>query len=483
MASDSLKQKWSLRVNAKIEHPIPTDVDAGRVAAMFGLREGLTETLYDNFELEVQTHQIVAIAGPSGGGKSVLLRHVARAVPDSIVLRTDLLSRTSSPAVGVLRGGQLRERLEVLSRCGLAEAAALITPASKLSGGQQYRLALASALHRARRRRKPVLVIADEFAATLDPVTASVLSGQIRKLISSSPLALMISTPRMELIQALQCDRVVVKPIGEPPRMPKSVSWAPGAVSQPSSWGIHTGTIHDYDALSSFHYLGGRPAVHKRVYVIRTVRGVRVQGGPRVAAVLVVSPPLGNVRGRNLVTRGRYAGPDRTTAMTLLNAEVECISRVVVHPIFRGSRLAVRLVRRALASAQTVWMEALAAMGTVHPFFEKAGMKPHLLGLNPHLARFLSAAEAVGLRANEVPAVEPVKRILSRKRRKDARFLQRELDLCLPRVFSTAQLSRLVDPLAELCRRTGRRYVYYLARTPKEPTKCPHPEDTTQNRN
>ncbi|MHC4294711.1 MAG: ATP-binding cassette domain-containing protein [Planctomycetota bacterium] len=484
MASCSLKQKWLLRVNAKIHRVIPPHADAGRVAAMFGLQNSLTETLYEGFELAVREGQIVAVAGPSGAGKSVLLREIAAQVPDAIVMPVNSPARSLQPAVAVLRGGPLRERLGVLARCGLAEATALVTPARNLSGGQRYRLALAAALHRAKRRNKATMVIADEFAATLDSVTASVLSRQIRKLVASSPIALVTSTPRTELLVDLQCDQVLVKPIREPVRVSspqKDAFRDKDSVFTPGSWKIRVGTIADYDALSSFHYLSGRPAAHKRVYVIRTPKSVVVRGAPELAAVLVVSPPLANVRGRNILTGGRYAGPDRAAAMTLLNAEVECISRVVVHPIFRGSRLAVRLVRHAIAAGETVWTEALAAMGEVHPFFEKAGMTALALSADRGIARFLSAAEAVGLRARQVLAVEPVRKLLRRKRSRPARFLQKELDLAVERVFSTAELPRLADPVAELCRRTARRYVYYLARTPKEYSQCPHPRSTTRN--
>jgi len=54
---------------------------------------------------------------------------------------------------------------------------------------------------------------------------------------------------------------------------------------------------------------------------------------------------------------------------------MEWISRVVVHPIYRGCGLAVRLVRHALRTARTSRIEALAVMGAIHPFFELAGMK------------------------------------------------------------------------------------------------------------
>ena len=435
---------------------------------MFGLGEGLAWTLYEDFEFSVGPGRIVAVVGPSGAGKSVLLAEVARQAGAALLVDVAALARSARPAVAVLAGGSLAQQLEVLSRCGLAEAAALIAPAQSLSGGQTFRLALAAALHKARRRAGPALVVADEFASNLDELTATILCRQVRKLITHSPVALVLATPRSELLDALQPDAVIVKPLAAPAFLasrPCACRWAwRSSRDGRAGWRprIVPGSIADYDELSPFHYLAGRPAAHKRVYVMRAPRRQAV-GGPRVAAVLVVSPPVVNVRGRNVATSGRYCGSDRAAAIGLLNREVECISRVVVHPIFRGCGLAVRLVKRAIADAQTPMVEALAAMGAVHPLFEKAGMTAYPLGPDRHSARLLSAAEAVGLLAEDLAAVAPVRRLLASSRGKAARFLRREIEIAAAGMFQPSRLPRLADRVAETCRRVTRQYVYYLA--------------------
>jgi len=330
------------------------------------------QELYDGFELEIAPGQIVAVIGPSGAGKSVLLRAVAKRFPQAVWLTDGAFTRTDRPVVSAVGAGPLSERLEILSRCGLAEAAVLLTPARHLSGGQRHRLALAAALHKAARAPASGLVIAAAFASSLDGATAEMLCRRIRKLIRpGSRTALLLATPREELLDALQPDKVIVKPLNSPPiehGREQSSSFGPEA------WPIVEGTIADYDALGRFHYLGGRPAAHKRVYVIHAPAGASAWGGPEIAAVLVVSPPLTCCRGRNAALPGRYTRPSRAAALARLNAEMEWISRVVVHPIYRACGLAVRLVRRTVTTAHTPMVEALAVMGAVNPFFERAGM-------------------------------------------------------------------------------------------------------------
>ena len=349
--------------------------DARRVAELFGLeRDGPAgdAAMYDGLRLSLSAGEVVAVVGPSGAGKSVLLDAVARRAPDAARLDPAALASCKLPAVAAVGAGELSlpERLALLSRCGLAEARALVTPARRLSGGQRHRLAYAHALAAAGRTPRP-LVIADEFAATLDPATAWAFARQAGKLARARRTALLLATPRDELLAAMRPDRLVVKPLGAPARILERPDLPP---VEPPGWRIERVRLRDYAPLSRFHYLAGPPAAHKRIWgVRREARGPCAgPGAPEVAGVLVVSPPVRNCRGRNAALPRRYT--HRAPGLRRLNAEIECISRVIVHPLFRGLGLATALVRHALATAGTPMVEALAAMGEVHPLFEQAGM-------------------------------------------------------------------------------------------------------------
>jgi len=154
----------------------------------------------------------------------------------------------------------------------------------------------------------------------------------------------------------------------------------------PGELRIEAGCRGDYLELERFHYCGGRPATWAGIVVARygESRQVAVGGrqerklrtedcGPRTVGVGVLSWPVPCMRGResHFGLRGLSYGK----RIEFANKNVRTISRVIVHAQFRGVGLAVELVRWMLLHCDTRYVEAVAAMGKVHPFFEKAGMR------------------------------------------------------------------------------------------------------------
>ena len=159
----------------------------------------------NNINLEVKTKEVLVIIGPSGGGKSTLLRTVnLLGEPDSgevwvqgqnifssnqdAQLTTEILRKTREEIGMVFQTSNLflhrkvienvmegpvwvrktninearQNALELLERFGLAEHAEKFP--SQLSGGQQQRVAICRAL-----AMKPKLMLFDEPTASLDP--------------------------------------------------------------------------------------------------------------------------------------------------------------------------------------------------------------------------------------------------------------------------------------------------------------------------
>lgn len=125
---------------------------------------------------------------------------------------------------------------------------------------------------------------------------------------------------------------------------------------------FRTGTTHDLRSLAERHYLGNDPFPPERVIVA-------VESGVDVGVLAVSRPTL------NGQWRRKLPGfADRANHVSWINDNVRTISRVIVAIDYRGLGVATALVRQYLLNPLTPITEAIAAMGHVSPFFERAGM-------------------------------------------------------------------------------------------------------------
>jgi len=93
-------------------------------------------------------------------------------------------------------------------------------------------------------------------------------------------------------------------------------------------------------------------------------------GEQAVGICLFTCPPLAlKQRRRFFGMSGRWS----RLCLQLLNRQLVNLSRVVLHPLYRGVGLASAFVRRSCELCPWPWIESLAQMGHVNPFFEKAG--------------------------------------------------------------------------------------------------------------
>jgi GNAT superfamily N-acetyltransferase len=180
-----------------------------------------------------------------------------------------------------------------------------------------------------------------------------------------------------------------------------------------SSLILAPGSMRDYLGLCEHHYKAQRPATATRVFALRfphpgvVGRFLGRRDESQLVGVLVESLPALCCRLRDQALADRYGqvGNGRARAL-MLNEEVRCISRVVVHPQWRGLGLAVRLVKAALAEPTTIYTEALAAMGRVHPFFAKAGMTAYRRPIHEFDARLTDALARLGLSAVDLARLD-----------------------------------------------------------------------------
>ena len=183
-----------------------------------------SHVVLDQINLEVKEKTILGLAGPSGGGKSTLLRCIQGL--ESLDSGRTRLSEKSGfmfqdfqlfPHMTVLenlcyapkmRGKSIKffkaievRASEFLQSLGLADKASCL--AHQLSGGQKQRVALARSL-----MMEPQLLLCDEPSSGLDVATIDDVVSLLRS-VRDSGLTMIIASHDLDFLTAL-CDRIVL---------------------------------------------------------------------------------------------------------------------------------------------------------------------------------------------------------------------------------------------------------------------------------
>jgi len=192
----------------------------------------------------------------------------------------------------------------------------------------------------------------------------------MRRCASLKGVTLVLACAHEDLEAMLEPDLVIDMNNNTPDRVRDACE----PVAQPIR--IEQGTMADYQALAHLHYRGAKPATH--TLILRAIRSVPIVG-ELLAGVLVVSMPTLNGAWRARAWPGFFSSKSKSINAKRINTHLRCISRVIVEPRSRGLSVASMLVRAYLRSPQTPATEAIAAMGAVCPFFERAGMHAYQL--------------------------------------------------------------------------------------------------------
>lgn len=217
--------------------------DGGTLLALdrLSVRRGEREVLHE-ISLRLARGSITALVGPSGIGKSTLLATLNGLLrPVSGRLHSAGIGTLDTPAqllahrrrtATVFQEHALIARLSAFDNVllGLADRrhplsplpwprplceralaalaavgllARALVPVAQLSGGERQRVGIARALV-----RDPVLLLADEPFAAIDPALARHMAGEFRRLVRERALTVVVVLHQIELARAL-ADRVI----------------------------------------------------------------------------------------------------------------------------------------------------------------------------------------------------------------------------------------------------------------------------------
>lgn len=183
----------------------PRELD---VSEAFGI--GLEDkefVVFDQLSLDVRDGDVVYITGQSGGGKSILLRELARQMRGrgKRVVNLDEVVFEDRSLISQI-GKDTNDAIRLMGMAGINDANLWVRKPNELSDGQRYRFRLAKAMETGAQ-----VWVADEFLAVLDRVSAKVIAFSLQKQARAAGVTLMVATTHTDMVDDLCPDLVVEK--------------------------------------------------------------------------------------------------------------------------------------------------------------------------------------------------------------------------------------------------------------------------------
>lgn len=313
--------------------------------------------IFKDISFKYDDSDLIYVTGDSGSGKSTFLklfevfeRQRQRSCANIASIQID-----ENAVVINSIGANKEEAMAILGTVGLSEAFLMLRRYKDLSEGQRYRYKLAKLIE-----TKADTFLIDEFGATLDREMAKVLAYCVQKWARANKKTFAIATTHKDLVQDFNPSIVFDCKFGGNKVITYYEPKSPPKFSLLEQVRLEKGDQEDYKKLAGFHYLAGSVAGRRQIYKLT------FEGEP--IGVIVYSVSFYGHHIRNQLF------PEYKSNIQKVNAEISRISRVIIHPKFRGVGLAHELVRLTMPLTHMRLIETVAAMPKYNPFFERAGM-------------------------------------------------------------------------------------------------------------
>jgi ABC-type ATPase with predicted acetyltransferase domain len=225
----------SVEIARSVETAVRPSQRVLETASMFGL--GVDEqrqlAIVPRCTIPLPAAGVVFVTGPSGGGKTTILNLIADRCTERgwpVIRFDDLPPLPDVPLVDVFDGPgvDLARATSLLAMAGLGDAFVMLRCPRQLSDGQRYRLRLAQTIALAERGEGEAagdtgdavpgagaIVIADEFGATLDRLTAKNIARSMRRWTQRTGDTFICATTHDDLLESLDPDVLVYKGLDE----------------------------------------------------------------------------------------------------------------------------------------------------------------------------------------------------------------------------------------------------------------------------
>lgn len=296
------------------------------ITEAFGIDGGYNNKIFD---LDIpDDYSVLYITGESGSGKSVLLNEMFPDYKQECIPNTPLF----------LWGGETQseqiETMKILTLVGISDAILFINTYERLSDSQKARARIGLELM----SDKSTIVI-DEFLSTLDRKTAKPVAYCIQKAARKLGKKLVVATAHDDLGKYLKPDYII-----------SGNAFPSEFICDKCTWSESHPIIKDVDLVY------GDKVEYRNLRLGELHYKGKYTGGTKE---YLFAKYDGRTIGALVSTYNRSTGSRR-------------ISRVVVHPSYRGIGIGQIIIRKYLDDFDDV--DVVAAMGLINPVFEKAGM-------------------------------------------------------------------------------------------------------------